>query len=337
MLLFELFIGLGVRDIYEKFSDFIKLWDWPGRIHGSQLHEIFSASRQDKHRAAKHIKCQASDLLSLMGVLAMFVQQILLPLAIGNAACHAYLALADVVDFIVSIAKVKLAPAKLDTAVERFLDLFVAAFGLEWLTPKFHWLLRFGDALARFSVLLNCFVLERKHRVAKRYATELKNISRAASSSMIMEVTSHHLAVIQAPKAFDYAVGPVGGRPAPKSVVSLLKTVLEFGDDAEVITAMEARYSAVGTCMRNDAVLIKDGSSYRAGQVLLHASYNGVAVSLVSVWRLHSINRAAGYAKWHADDDSKMLIETADILDSVCHTKIRRGNVVTTLLPPELR
>ena len=111
--------------------------------------------------------------------------------------------------------------------------------------------------------------------------------------------------------------------------------MLNFGDDEVVLVSIEARYSAVGTCRRNDVVLIKDGSSYRAGQVLLHASLLGVAVSLVSVWSLHSINTAAGYAKWHVDD-SKRLIETSDILDSVCHTKLS-GNVVTTLLPPELR
>ncbi len=121
----------------------------------------------------------------------------------------------------------------------------------------------------------------------------------------------------------------VGGRPAPKKVRALLRTVLEF--EAE----WSYRYSALACSKKNDVVLIREGSSYRAGQVLLHARVTGVTVSLVSLWSLLSINTNAGFAKWNVDD-SKMLIETSDIIDNVCHTKLG-GSVVTTLLPAELR
>ena len=98
-------------------------------------------------------------------------------------------------------------PDKLDKLVEKFLDKFIEAFGIEWMTPKFHWMLHFGDHLRKHSWLLNCFVLERKHRVAKRYATEMKNKGKTANSSLIMEITSHHLAAIDA-AALWQSMGP---------------------------------------------------------------------------------------------------------------------------------
>jgi hypothetical protein len=115
------FIQSGMKDIYTDFSSYIQLWSWPGRLHSGQLHEIFIRSRQKKHRDAKHIKCQASDLLSLMGVLAIFTQQVLLAYGVCNDACHAFLALTDVVDFITSVPRAPLEPSRLDQLVEKFL------------------------------------------------------------------------------------------------------------------------------------------------------------------------------------------------------------------------
>ena len=334
--MFELFILSDKKDVYQEFASFVQLWSWPGRLGCGQLHPILSTARQDKHRAAQHIKCQASDMLSLMGVLSIFTQQILLVYDLSNEACHAFLALADVVDFILAVARATVEPAKLDQLVERFLELFSDAFGIEWMIPKFHWMLHFGDHLRNWKLLLNCFVLERKHRVPKRYASDLKNISKDASKSLLMEVTSHHLAWLRSPCVFDYSVGPVGGRPASIKVRALLMSMLEsITPDTDIIVSRTSRFNALATCYKGDVVLVKYDSSYKAGEVLLHASVNGLPRSLVTEWALHSINRDAGYAKWHTTEKKKMLIATSDILDAVCYTK--HSTIATTLLPAELR
>ena len=99
--------------------------------------------------------------------------------------------------------------------------------------------------------------------------------------------------------------------------------------------SLNSRHNAAGFSSKGDVVLIKDGhSKFIAGKVMLHASVDGVPVSLVSCWQLHSIRH--GTAKWHVRDDSNMLIETTDILDSVTHTKLSH-KLVTTILPPEFR
>ena len=209
-LLFEAFIEQGDVDIYTVCEEYVKTWRWPGRLHGSHLHEIFA--RGDKHRKASHIKCQASDMWCLIGVLAVFVQKVLMKRRPDcSAACKAFLSFATLVDIIVATARITIAPSKLLEAVEHFLEDFATAFGYEWMTPKFHWLLHFSAFLCRFGVLLNCFCLERKHRVAKRYATELKNTSRRASKSLLMEVVCHQFGMMLEPDAFQFEVGLVRG------------------------------------------------------------------------------------------------------------------------------
>ena len=153
--------------------------------------------------------------------------------------------------------------------------------------------------MEKWHILLNCFVLESRHRIAKRYATELKNISKDDSQSLLMEVTSHHLALLRSPKVFNYAVGLVGGRPASKKARALLNTMLEcITPETEVHTSSEARFNALAHCQKGDVVLIRHDSSFFAGQVLMHASVEGVLLSLVTEWSLHSTNMEAGYAKW---------------------------------------
>ena len=107
--------------------------------------------------------------------------------------CAAFLALVDVIELIVASSRVAVQPQKLLTAVERFLQYFKDAWGCEWMVPNNHWLLHAWRQLANNNKLLSCFCSERKHRVPKRDATDLTNISKNSSRSLLMEVTSHHL------------------------------------------------------------------------------------------------------------------------------------------------
>ena len=102
-LLLEHFIGKGLRNVYQVFGDYISRWKWPKRISAGSIAEIFSADRAEKHRKAQHIKCQASDLLSTVPVLAHFTKTVLLRSADDDddkKVCEAFLALALVSELI---------------------------------------------------------------------------------------------------------------------------------------------------------------------------------------------------------------------------------------------
>ena len=93
--LFEVFIQSGKPQVYQVCSNYISNFVWPGRLHATHLHEIFREERKDKHRNAGHIKAAASDLLSLVAVLALFTQTVLLTMegigAAAHGACFAFL------------------------------------------------------------------------------------------------------------------------------------------------------------------------------------------------------------------------------------------------------
>ena len=113
-----------------------------------------------------HIKCQASDMLSMMPVIALYCHLALMPIC--PKACRSFLALADVVEFLWAAGRSTLEAPALDALVEKFLALYVDEFGWEWLTPKFHWLLHFGDQYVKRQMLPNCFVLERRQRIPQK-------------------------------------------------------------------------------------------------------------------------------------------------------------------------
>ena len=336
-LLFEAFIGKGLKNVYETFSDYAAKWKWPGRLHGNHLAEIFSAARRKSHRDASHIKCQASDLLSLTPVLAHFVQTVLLPCHVCDAECLSFLALADIVEIILSTSRNQVRPEMLLARVHRFLQNFVDAFGYNAQTPKFHWLLHLPECLLRFGLLLNCFVLERKHRTAKRYATDITNTSKNPSKSLLAEVLCHQFGMLLDPQAFNFEVGLVGGRKAPKAA---RKLILEALGEAEntghiILVAKESRFNQHGTCMTGDVVLVKEGGSFRAGRVKLHCSIEGEAVTFVNCWQLVSHEPGQGYAVWEQSDTADLLF-TSDIVDTVPYMTLPNGHV-GTLLPIDYR
>ena len=137
--------------------------------------------------------------------------------------------------------------------VERFLDLFAAAYGLEWLTPKVHWLLHLGDHYTKHQILPNCFGMKGKHRLAKRNAEDLTNISRASSESLVMEVTCHHLAMLGNPSSCIFDVGLLPKRQASKKVKGILFGLLEIEYVTGIDVALQARLrpgSATMGCAR---------------------------------------------------------------------------------------
>ena len=339
-LLFETFIARGLRNVYQVFSEYCSRWKWPARVHGAHLAETFSADRGEKHRAAKHIKCQASDMLSVMGVLVHFTKTVLMTMPgddrDSNNACQAFLALAIVCELIAETARTALDPAQLLGSVHRFLSLFVNAWGFEWLTPKCHWMLHYADVLMKNGRLFNCFCLERKHRVPKRYAEDIKNISRHASKSILGEVMCQQLANIKNPGAFDFHVGLVGGRPASKAVrkqILRIAAIEDQGDDIKI--AQVSRINEFETCHKGDVVLLKNEDTVRAGKVALHLDLAGKALSLVHPWTLHRRVADTAMIIWSTCAEAE-LWETQDILAAVEYCSFP-DDKVGTLLPKRYR
>ena len=96
------------------------------------------------------------------------------------------------------------------------------------MVPKSHWLLHLPSVLSRFSKLLNCFCLERKHRVAKRYATDLTKTKSGSQSSLLKEVTNHHFGQLQQPDSLSFDVGLVDPKAPSRALKLMFKPQLSM-------------------------------------------------------------------------------------------------------------
>ena len=250
-LLFEDFYDAGRKNIYDLFKTYLGKWHWPGRISSMvNVSDVFKADRAKKHREAMHIKCQASELMTVAPVLALFVQRVLLPSGICAEACWAFLALCDVVDLVTSTTKVRVDPQSLRVAVEKFLALYTEHWGVEWLGPKFHWLLHYPQILQIFGMLFNCFVHERYHRICKRYANDLKNYNQAVSG-ILREVTADKMASLANQDVFNFTICLVNQKPANSKVEALVRMMLGDCHGLPITTSWDTRYS-LATCRRKD-------------------------------------------------------------------------------------
>ena len=336
-LVLESMISRGYNNIYTTYSEFIANWKWPSRLHSAHLAEIFSESRSKKHRAAKQIKCQASDGLSLLGVTRRFTSSVLKPLDEANIASDAFLNFVEVIEIIIAASKSNVAPGQLLEAVETFLASFVAAFGFEWMTPKFHWLLHMhryiGKWGTRFLGLLNCFCLERKHRVPKRYATDLTNTSNHQSKSLLMEVTSHHIGQLRSTSACDFSIGLIDPKKPSKRIRNILARVIEDMPvgDGDLLCSLHARYSEFGLCSKHDVVLFRDAGdrNFRVAKIQLHVAIVGVTVSVCAIYNNHTHDDE--FSIWEPVSDSASFIETGLILEVCVYSELADGKLAVLL------
>ena len=256
----------------------------------------------------------------------------------GRLACRAFLALADLVAMVfVTGYKGQLEHTSLDNQAEEFLQLFCDAFGSDYMTPKYHWLLHFGDHLHDHGMLLNCFVLERRHRFAKQAATTRTNTSKHSSTSLLMDVTDQHMSKVIEPQAFDYSLGPVNGKKISKRDLGLLQHVMDLNGSEEILSSKCSRYDACSLCKQDDVVLIREANGYIAGKVLLHVSVNGYNLTMVEKWEREELHLNQWYITWSLLNARNTMCETTSIAEALIYIEPGESNYVKTMIPYHFR
>ncbi len=136
------------------------------------------------------IKCFAKEIMSVLGVLGFFVQLTLVPhnLLAEHTACLQLLCL--IVDF-VAIGDVAVQHvSQLRNILERHQHLFNNLYGPESSIPKNHYCLHVPDVMEAQGCNMSSFVVERKHRCAKRIANRTFN---AFEHTLACDVFAHHM------------------------------------------------------------------------------------------------------------------------------------------------
>ena len=334
-LLVKAFDAEGINDLFPRLETYVAMWNLPKRLGSAlALSTIFSAKRETSDRKAKTFKCQASDGLSVTPIIAFFLQHVMMRAGFAIAACTAFLHLADIADLLLAASTGKVTPALLRDAIKRFLDACIAAGWRAHMHPKFHWLIHLPTYLYRWGTLLSCFVHERKHKMVKRYSTDIHN-TRRNEWSVLSEVTCHHIAALRSTHVFDFSVclqPPIHQAPA-----KMKRFVLDaIGDlqvnDMEVKTASCARVSLYHMCNTRDVVLVADSDGHtRVAEVWFHASVAGEPCSLISMWE-HTGDFGTSASKWRESIDRVLLVPTSDIIVA-CTYKRGVDDSVIVLLP----
>jgi len=323
--------------VYSLMFDYINTWKWPARVANNHLNAVFSKKRLDSNKRAKTFKATASEGLSFFAVFAVWLMAVVRPGGECGRECLAFLALCDLLELLIAVPLGIVSPHALRIAVAKLLDLCVEAGWKQYLHPKFHWLVHFAGHLEKFGCLPTCWVHERKHRVAKRYANEILN-TRCWERSLLSEITNHHWANLQDNDTFNLQIGLVQPQKASAKLLDFFSAVVGSPVSAtDCCTSSVARIVHGSTISKKDVVLIKseDNLSFLAGEVWLTAEVHGVPVTLVSLWLPISYDKAACWAKWQQDSNPQ-LVETSDIMTAVQHTELGNG-VVKTLIPLFMR
>ena len=297
----------------------------------SGLEKLFDPKRIEGNRNASSFRCQASQALSLVPVLAYWVKTEGLPRFAGNClqAMLAFVAMSAVMSILCNLARAGAGMA--DTLQERA-EKFLYRYRVAWnqdMTPKFHWMLHYAQRLRSVGILVACFVPERKHKLVRRYGNDVLNTP-IYESTVVKELTCHSIAMLSEPALLNFDVALVRPHAAPRRLRKWLTDLLDLQEQDEVMTALVCQYSPLGTCAKGDVVLVKEGRGYVACQIVVHVSIEGLACSIVSCWTLVSQDEHGG-AIWNTNGEL-MIVDASDILIDVIWRKCA-ANRACTLIP----
>ena len=305
---------------YQSLGQYVACWQWPSYM-GKGVGDIFCAKRAKSNWEDGTMKATASEGMSILPVLANFAQALLDNRATAQTVrdhARCFVMLADVVIIIQRCSRYHVDPDELQLAICTYLQTFKGLFGEDIMVPKFHFAIHFPGYLRRFGFVPSCFVLERKHKVPKRFANEVRNTDSAWEASVLREVTCHHLAALSSDH-FGFEVGLLNAHPCSKRLLEMLRKEWPATDGHETLfaTGQTARINAWERCSKGDVVLVKmpDGG-FNVAEVALHVSVQvdeqpRVFLTLVNWWKKSASGSRS--SKWKRDENSSSFVCTDEL------------------------
>jgi hypothetical protein len=337
----------AVGETYDVFHDYMALYTWPKLFGGKP--EVFSKKRVEAFRRAKkanerrQVKMQASEALTIMPVMAFRVVRVIAPTGSCPLACSVFIAMHALMELLLAVPHGFVTEAMLLESVEHFLQTFRSVYGPELMHPKFHALLHLPEELGRCGFLLTCWVHERKHKVAKEFATFMRN-TQAFERGVVSEAVCKQLANLRQPWAFKRTAGLVSPSLCSTRLADYAREVFDVSVHTEVFHGAVMRHSSCSMSKRKDVVLISGTAvnrphrQFAAGEVLHHLEVfrrpDQVPCSVVSLWELVEFNSDEGYAVWNVEY-RPTIIEAELVLESLIY-RAAEGEALT-LIPSRFR
>ena len=303
-------------DMYAQCESYFNARRLP-KNRSENLGKMFAAKRKTANKEAGTFKATASEGLSLCSLFAMMLLLVVGPLQVCVQQLQAYMLMANVVDLLHNMPVKPCAPSKLKDAVSAFLTACKACGWQTHCHPKFHWILHMPKHLARWGMLPNTWVHERKHKVAKRYGSWQHNTTQY-EKSILLERLGHCLAELKEENIFSMACRLEKSPPSQRMKAFLQDYMVEPAHS--MATSSTAFLSPGGSCQKADVVVFKH--ALLVGQVYFHAEYNGQVISLISMWDLLENEPQKGCCLCSKNQGRIQMVDTADIACAVPYCQL---------------
>ena len=282
------------RVTYSLLDEYVQEWHLP--VARGEVGDMFSVKRARSSWEDSTLKATASECLSAIPIMACFfdaLERRSTSQEVKNH-CNCFLCLVHIMEVIQRSGRRDVDCTALQRCIDAYLASFKALYGPECMIVKFHFMIHYPAFIRRWASLPNCFALERKHKMPKRFSNEIKNTSRNFDASVLREVTCHHLAVLSDPEAthFEHDAGLIAPYPMPKKLVTQMQTYFGVGPEIQFFTARVARINAWERCCKGDTALAtKDGMDL-VGEIVMIVSYTvhgeSIAFCILRQWDLVS-------------------------------------------------
>ena len=315
----------------QMLDDYVEQWTSP-RI---SVVDLFCKKSVASHKKHGYVSGTASQLLTAYPIIARWVNTVVADTPVGLACAReiqSFNALCTVVDLLQNVTRGGVEAALLDVSIQEHLAKSRAVYGVDIWTWKWHASAHLPQMLLQHGTLLSCWTHERRHKVAKRYMKDRKNL-KSYERSVIEDVTLKQMYDLDTEWRKQGLVDPK--KPSRKmldGITSLMNVPVHASVQCSRVVAVRACQITKG-----DVALANAQSDWPE-----HTRFRGKAC--VEIWFSFSVNEAiysvvslaahdrdSGDAvDCHLCDDVR-LVHSRELLRPL--TFARKGDSITALLP----
>ena len=298
--------GFSQADLHEYLQGF----KWPKQqgSHAASGKNIF------RKQQSGHIKCSASEALGVFGVVRLFLSQHMDKFEAIRDEVASYMKLCEVFDVIQACKNNFKSASDLHHAIHGFVTAHLKAWGSELWLPKHHYLQHLPWMLHNHSKVMSCFVHERKHRVAKRFAENLRFVGDHFDTSILKDVIYCNIQDLGNKEIIQEGiVKPVDADPALTHAIQLALG-LQAGDHVQY--GFDCRYSFGALASADDFVLFTIDGERLLGQVQSFIGSGREVYAHLRVWK------PQGHNMFKKSEGNMLLCEVSLIEDVVTYTTL---------------
>ena len=291
------------------------------------IHKVLTDDKCRNNLAKSGFSTTASELLTLVPLLMRFVVYVVMPSGDCPSEAAACLACLELIDALNNIKAGCVSADFLQTLVKRFLEANHAAYGLDMIVPKYHYILHLPDMLRRFGTLFSCLVNERRHRVVKAYTRDRVADSRWELGAL-EEIVTYQMYEAEHVEFGTY------GLLKPHEPVGMHRTRLEalFPHARTILQAIDLR-NAHGTVHINDVAWVRHNDAMFAAQVRVFCSVDDHVMAIVDKFEL--VKDGHTWSVFRRLKDHVQLVSHVDVLSSVVWKE--NANAISVQKPLYLR